>query len=83
MIISLSIVANGTNFAIDTNAFSLVAYNKLVALAAEYPSEQVTLTSYDVSIGGLSIQHYPASWTAQPTPVDFAKAIADVNKLLG
>ena len=83
MIISITIVANGTNFAIDTNAFSLGAYNKLVALAVEYPSEQVTLTSYDVSLGCLSIQHYPASWTAQPTPVDFAKAITDVNKLLG
>lgn len=83
MIISLTIVANGTNFAIDTNAFSLSSYNQLAALAAEYPSEQVTLTSYNVSIGGLSIQHYPASWTAQPTPIDFAKAMESVNKLLG
>ena len=84
MIISLTLVANGTNFAIDTNAFSLNAYNKLVALAAEYPQEQVTLTSYGVNNSGtLSTSHYPPSWDGQPTPVDFAKALTDVNKLLG
>jgi hypothetical protein len=83
MIISVTTLTNGANFALDTNAFSLAAYNRLADLASEHPMEQVTLTTYGLSMGGLTIQHYPASWTDQPTPVNFSRAMRDVNKLLG
>ena len=84
MIISLTILSNGQEFAIDTNAFALTTYTKLAALAAEYPYEQCLLVSYSVNNSGtLEISHYPITWAAQPKAVDLFKAMQDVRKLLG
>ena len=84
MIITLTF-ANTNTFAIDTNAFSLPAYNRLCAFAEEQPNIDVIVKSYRVNNSGmLETDHYPPlSWTGEPTPICFEAAITTLNKLLG
>jgi hypothetical protein len=83
MIITLTF-ANTNTFAIDTNAFSLAAYNRLLTFAEKEPNVDVVVSSYRVNNSGmLETTHYPASWTGEATPVCFSAAIETLNKLLG